>query len=1180
MWSAKSYAMERLRECGNRLRAPGKASAFSDWRTYSADQKHARSLRALAEKEAGLQGDAYALAQELAAVRAACEARLVAAEEEKRTALERQRIELTGSAEEMAALNAAKAKEERIELLRRQIGRRMMNQGIANAWSAWREHVNARAYAHTRLKQVANHLRAPGIAPAFTFWLNDMHTLKESRLAYEAYERGSLLEQEKRRAAALEREAASLRSELQELLDERSELRSKVASLDVRYPRPHALCPRTRRSLAHKCPRTAWHVLAVHTLALVPTLQTRSACIYTCRRFLCLTMLSLAARVFTPFPPACSQSGVAEVEGLRQEQLAAAKEERIELLRRQITRRMLNQGLTMGFTAWVELASSRKYAMNRLRKISNHLRAPGKARAFQVLVREWLAGKRAKEAAIARKKESAMLSSQASLADELTQMREFYEARLVAADKEKQTSLERLRVELAGTAKERAAMKIERAKEERIELMRRQVARRIMHSGLSSGFAAWKEGWRAKRAAIQRLRDVANRLKAPELQMTFAFWVRDLEQSKYVAELTAQKLDRERMRREADELASTVEVIKKQYEAKLIQSEEQRMGLMEKIVALGGGAMEAEALREAQAAKSKEERIELLRRQTLRRVMHRDLALGWNAWSELWRARSQAKKTLRKVANRLRSPEKATAFAFWRTSLEEAKGMQATTQFHQREATLKEEKEMLLGEIKRLRASFESQLKEAGEKQAHALQRQLVELTGSVDDIERLRSEKEKEERVGIMHRQMARRMANQGIASGFSAWKELYESRQYALRRLHQVGNHLRSPEMSQAFTFWSDDCRETKAAAERAELERLANSLDAQLRKARHEAGQLNLVRAANEDELKELREKLKETSAKCAEQAALLSGSQGLSLSLDELKEQHALAVANADDLTAKLQEAETDAAKQRAEAQALLERLLAEQRTRFEEDTKDTTAALKKHQGEMAVMKAAVSDGRKEVDRVNKQAEVAKADLQRTIRKLEAELEKMKKAEELRKKPKSPAPKSGGILGGIDLDEGPDAMPISEQIGGALRKNATRVLDLFRSWDEDGNGNVDRAEFHSAMAKFGLDVPKKDIDALFSEWDKGGDGSLTLRELQKILKAPPAVKKPRPKSSDSARGDPSSPTPSEHPEVYENTKTIGDAGKAVQATKKLSSAVAALGGASKALPAKRPANGAKK
>ena len=89
------------------------------------------------------------------------------------------------------------------------------------------------------------------------------------------------------------------------------------------------------------------------------------------------------------------------------------------------------------------------------------------------------------------------------------------------------------------------------------------------------------------------------------------------------------------------------------------------------------------------------------------------------------------------------------------------------------------------------------------------------------------------------------------------------------------------------------------------------------------------------------------------------------------------------------------------------------------------------------------------------------------------------------------------------GKIDLDEGPDAPPISAQIAMALRKNSARVLELFRAWDEDGSGAVDRAEFHVAMKKMGLDVPKKDIDNLFSEWDKGGDGSLGLRELQKIL-----------------------------------------------------------------------------
>ena len=42
--------------------------------------------------------------------------------------------------------------------------------------------------------------------------------------------------------------------------------------------------------------------------------------------------------------------------------------------------------------------------------------------------------------------------------------------------------------------------------------------------------------------------------------------------------------------------------------------------------------------------------------------------------------------------------------------------------------------------------------------------------------------------------------------------------------------------------------------------------------------------------------------------------------------------------------------------------------------------------------------------------------------------------------------------------VDLEEGPDAKPVSEQLAAALRKNATRVLDLFRSWDTDGDGEV--------------------------------------------------------------------------------------------------------------------------
>ena len=49
--------------------------------------------------------------------------------------------------------------------------------------------------------------------------------------------------------------------------------------------------------------------------------------------------------------------------------------------------------------------------------------------------------------------------------------------------------------------------------------------------------------------------------------------------------------------------------------------------------------------------------------------------------------------------------------------------------------------------------------------------------------------------------------------------------------------------------------------------------------------------------------------------------------------------------------------------------------------------------------------------------------------------------------------------------------------------ALTRSQVRVIDLFREWDEDGDGTVSKKEFRKAMPLLGLEVPKKEIDALF-------------------------------------------------------------------------------------------------
>ena len=77
--------------------------------------------------------------------------------------------------------------------------------------------------------------------------------------------------------------------------------------------------------------------------------------------------------------------------------------------------------------------------------------------------------------------------------------------------------------------------------------------------------------------------------------------------------------------------------------------------------------------RESQEAAGREERVELLRRQIGRRMLHQGLIRGWSAWLEAWEARSYALRQLRDVGNRLHSPELANALDFWRDEAAEAK---------------------------------------------------------------------------------------------------------------------------------------------------------------------------------------------------------------------------------------------------------------------------------------------------------------------------------------------------------------------------------------------------------------------------------------------------------------------------------------------------------------------------
>ena len=93
--------------------------------------------------------------------------------------------------------------------------------------------------------------------------------------------------------------------------------------------------------------------------------------------------------------------------------------------------------------------------------------------------------------------------------------------------------------------------------------------------------------------------------------------------------------------------------------------------------------------------------------------------------------------------------------------------------------------------------------------------------------------------------------------------------------------------------------------------------------------------------------------------------------------------------------------------------------------------------------------------------------------------------------------------GAALSGVDLDE-TSGKPMGEQLREALVANAVRVIDLFKDWDEDGDGTVSKKEFRKAMPMLGLDVPRDEIDKLFDSWDPDASGFLEYKELNNLLK----------------------------------------------------------------------------
>eukprot|EP00908_Phaeocystis_cordata_P008721 Transcript_19417.p1 GENE.Transcript_19417~~Transcript_19417.p1 ORF type:complete len:535 (-),score=269.20 Transcript_19417:110-1714(-) len=106
----------------------------------------------------------------------------------------------------------------------------------------------------------------------------------------------------------------------------------------------------------------------------------------------------------------------------------------------------------------------------------------------------------------------------------------------------------------------------------------------------------------------------------------------------------------------------------------------------------------------------------------------------------------------------------------------------------------------------------------------------------------------------------------------------------------------------------------------------------------------------------------------------------------------------------------------------------------------------------------------------------------------------------------KKPTPPPAADPAVEPAVALDPNDPAA----QIAAGLRKNMKRVMDLFREWDENEDGEISKKEFKQAMKVLKIETTPDGVDALFGRFDADGKGTIDFKELNKLVRAGTSVK----------------------------------------------------------------------
>ena len=533
-----------------------------------------------------------------------------------------------------------------------------------------------------------------------------------------------------------------------------------------------------------------------------------------------------------------------------------AKEERVTLMAKNATRRIKNQGLLKGWTSWHGdwAAAARRRRM--LAAASSRLAKPAVTAAFA----HWRAGWEGVEKAhLAQKKMS--LSQQlaqeqarsGALEASLHELRSEHSA-LTKEGRQGSQKLKALEQKVAQmlngqlSAEQQLAFATEQAKENRVQLIAESVLRRIVQRGLARGWTTWHGQWAGMVRRKRMLAAASGRLQRPML--TAALWSWRTGWADAMRERAGMSHVRLLKESESEKgaLGAQMRRLKAEHAQQLDAAAGQRARLEAKLRAAGLETedMQHDAVRKE--AERRERRVADMQQRAVRRISNQGIMRGWSRWQEEWYEKAKQKRMLRSVGSRLLRPKVVLTLNTWKADWVATQQAQVARQL-----------QLQLAEQLRTQEEREAEMRSSGAEQAgHA-----------VADLERAHAEmleREKEARVEHLHIKAAKRITNQGIIRGFSAWQHHFYEEARLKRLLVAYAAKMCRPTLVAAFVSWQREATslakvaaiKAVTSAQGAEAKALKVEYEARLKAERKEA---SVARRALDAHIRDLEQRIRE-------------------------------------------------------------------------------------------------------------------------------------------------------------------------------------------------------------------------------------------------------------------------------------------------------------------------------